>query len=294
MSTTIELSSLPKPKVKQDLDFETELAGKKAQLKALYPQWDADVESDPTVANLEVSAYSALNERQRVNDAALSVMLPWSMGEDLDNLAAFFNLKRELIQPGDDTVTPPIEPIYESDESLRRRCLLAWSGISTAGPRKSYIFHALSASALVKDAYAYRVRGGEIALVVLSHTGNGEADASLMATVDAHINQEDVRPLCCDGTVKSALIHEYQITAVLDIANTAAKESILAMARSNTEAYTDRQHRIGALVSTSALDAAMHLEGVRDVDLQGFVNYQADQDTAPYCTGIVITAKGDV
>ncbi|EGR4328884.1 baseplate assembly protein [Vibrio cholerae] len=289
--STINLADLPQPSVIEALDFEQILADKKAKLQKLQPEWSADTESDPSIKNLEVSAYSDLTMRQRINESSLACMLPWSKGTDLEGLAAFFNLKRETITPEDKTTTPPTAAVMESDESLRRRCLLAWSGISTAGPRKSYIFHALSASALVKDANAYRIKGGEIVVVVLSHQGNGVADDTLIAVVDEHINQEEVRPLCCDGTVSSAMIYNYQINAILDIENTAAKESILAKALFNVQQYTAKQHRIQALVSESAIKAALHIEGVRDVDLQGFTSYQADRHTAPWCSQVQITAK---
>lgn len=282
-------SNLPKPKVKEELDFETALQAKKDQLKELYPQWDADVESDPTVKNLEVSTYVDINQRQRVNDAALAVMLPWSSDTDLENLASFFNLEREVIQEANDDVSPPVEAIYEDDESLKRRCILAWSGITTAGPRKSYIYHALSASSQIKDANAYRVSPGFVKVIVLSHEANGSASDELINTVNDYISSETVRPLCSNMEVVSAQIHSYQLSPIIDIENTAAKESILATGLANVQSYVEKQHRIGALISESALDAALHVEGVRNVDLGDFVNYQADKNTAPFCTSIEIS-----
>ena len=290
--SSLKLSKLPPPAVKETLDFEDILAKKKKQLKELYPAWNADVESDPTVASLEVSAYREMLGRQRVNDAALAVMLPWSHGTDLENIASFFNLKREVIQPGDDSVIPPVLPVYESNDSLRERCLLAWHGLSTAGPRKSYIFHAHSASPKVKDANAYRVKGGVIAVVVLSHGGDGTADSDVLAAVSDHVSDEDARPLCVEASVKSAVIHSYSIEAELELDNVTAKDSILQQALKNTQQYTDEQHRIGALVSRSALDAAIHISGVVNVDLKGFDNFQADKETAPFCEKITIKVKG--
>ena len=64
--SSLKLSKLPPPAVKETLDFEDILAKKKKQLKELYPAWNADVESDPTVASLEVSAYREMLGRQRV------------------------------------------------------------------------------------------------------------------------------------------------------------------------------------------------------------------------------------
>lgn len=289
--SNINLSSLPQPKVKEELNYEEVLAQKKADLKTRQPDWDSDYEHEPSVKLLEVSAYDAVTERQRVNDAALSVMLPWSEDSDLDGLAAFFDLEREIIVPADDSTVPPTEAVMESDDSLRNRCLLKWSSISTAGPRKAYIYHALSASSQVKDANAYRQSAGIVNVKIISQTGNGQADQGLIDTVTEALNDETVRPLCSTVRVSSATIYEYSINAVLDIENNSASDSIIAQALENTQAYVDNQHRIAALVSHSALDAAMHISGVKDVDLQDFVQYQADRDTAPYCTSITITAK---
>lgn len=289
--SNINLSSLPKPKVREELNYEDVLAQKKADLKSREPDWNADYEHEPSVKLLEVSAYDAVTERQRVNDAATSVMLPWAEGSDLDGLAAFFDIERETIVPADDTTVPPTEAVMESDDSLRNRCLLKWSSISTAGPRKAYIYHALSSSSQVKDANAYRISAGLVVIKVLSHTDSGVADQALLDVVTDALNDETVRPLCSKISVSSASIYEYSINAVLELENPAASDSILAQALANTQEYTDEQHRIAALVSRSALDAAMHIDGVKNVDLGDFEQYQADRDTAPYCTSISINVK---
>ena len=289
--STINLSLLPKPKVREELDYESVLAQKKADLKMREPEWDADYEHDPSVKLLEVSSYDAVTERQRVNDAATSVMLPWAEDSDLDGLAAFFDLERETIVPADDSTVPPTEAVMESDDALRNRCLLKWSSISTAGPRKAYIYHALSASSQVKDANAYRQSAGIVNVKIISHTDNGSADQALVDVVTDVLNDETVRPLCSTVRVSSGTIYEYTINAELEIETQSATESIIAQALVNTQNYVDAQHRIGALVSHSALDAAMHISGVKDVDLQDFIQYQADRDTAPYCTSITIIAK---
>ncbi|AGN34128.1 baseplate assembly protein [Vibrio phage VD1] len=288
---TIEISSLPKPTVKEELDYETELQGNKDQLKELYPEWDADVESDSAVKLLEVNAYNSVTERQRVNDAALAVMLPWAKDEDVDNLAANFNLTRNVIQEADDTVSPPLEEILEDDDSLKERILLAWSTLTNAGTPSSYTAHARQAHAKVKAAIAVRVSGGVTKTYVLSYDGDGTPTQEILDAVSDQLNQEDVRQLCSTNTVEAATITTYTISAVLDIKDTAVEETVLATALKNTQAYVDKVHDLNSTVSKSALDAAMHIEGVKDVDLGEFENIVTNSGSAPYCTNISITPK---
>lgn len=288
---TIDISSLPEPTVKEDLDYETELQSNKDQLKELYPEWDADIESDSAVKLLEVNAYNSVTERQRVNDAALSVMLPWCSGDDVDNLAANFNLTRNIIQEADDTVSPALEEIQEDDDSLKERILLAWSTLTNAGTPSSYIAHARNAHSKVKDAIAVRVSGGVTKTYVLSYDGDGTPTQEILDAVTAQLNEEDIRQLCAINTVVAATIQTYTITAELDISETAVEETVLAQALVNAQAYVDKVHVLNSTVSKSALDAAMHLEGVVDVDMGSFSNIVTDKSSAPYCTSITITPK---
>lgn len=288
---TIKLSSLPKPQVKELLDFETELQKKKDKLKVLKPDWDADVESETSVKLLEVSAYDAVNERQRVNDAAVSVMLPWCRGDDLDNLAARFNLTRHVIQEADDTVSPPIEEIKEADAELQERCLLAWSKLTNAGTPSSYEAHARDAHVKVKAAKAIRVKGGKTRTYVLSHDGDGTPSVEILDAVRSRLNEEDIRQLCSENEVVPAIIQNYAITAVLDISETAVEKAVVAQALLNTQTYVKEAHTLKSYVSKSRIDAEMHIEGVNDVDLGDFQNIKTDKTTAPYCTSITITVK---
>lgn len=89
--------------------------------------------------------------RQRVNDATRATMLAYASGTDLDNRAADYDVQRLLITPADPDAIPPVEAVWESDERLRYRCQMALEGLSVAGSRGAYVFHALSASPLVGD-----------------------------------------------------------------------------------------------------------------------------------------------
>ncbi|EOU4945387.1 baseplate assembly protein, partial [Enterobacter hormaechei] len=91
----IDLSQLPAPDVVEELDFETILAERKATMISLFPEEQQEavartlaLESEPLTKYLEENAYREVIWRQRVNEAARSVMLAYAAGNDLDLLGA--------------------------------------------------------------------------------------------------------------------------------------------------------------------------------------------------------------
>lgn len=293
MKNTIDLSLLPAPNVVEPLSFEEIFAEMLADLKSRDENFDALVESDPAYKVLEVSAYRELMLRQRVNDGARAVMLAYSPGADLENLAAPFNVERLTVTPADDTAVPPVPAVMENDDALRRRCPLAMEGISTAGADGSYLFHALSADGEVKDAETSSPNPGEVLLCVLSHTGNGTADNALLALVTAAVNAENVRPLTDNVTVQSAIITEYQISATLTLKSGASADLVTAAAQAAVEAYVAAQHLINATVSLSGIYAALHQPaGVVKASLTlPAADIVTDSTHAPYCIQITINTE---
>ncbi|MCP1131619.1 baseplate J/gp47 family protein, partial [Robbsia andropogonis] len=83
----------------------------------------------------------------------------------------------------------------EEDDALRERVQLAYEGLTTAGPRNSYILHARNASGLVADATAESPSPAAVVVTVLALEGSGAADADLLETVRLNLSDEDVRPL---------------------------------------------------------------------------------------------------
>ena len=218
--STITLSQLPQPDVIELLDFETILAERKAYLISLYPaDQQASItatlalESEPITKLLQENAYRELILRQRINDAAVANMLAWAKGSDLDNLVANWNVQRLIIQPGDPTATPPVPEIKEDDEALILRALLAWDGLSVAGPTGAYEYFALSADGKVADAKGSSPAPAEALITILSTEGDGTANAALIAKVTQALSQEDRRPVADRLTVQSAGIIHYTISA---------------------------------------------------------------------------------
>ena len=142
---TIDLNQLPAPDVVEELDFETILAERKATLVSLYPEAEQaaiartlTLESEPLVKLLEENAYREVMWRQRVNEAARAVMLPYAAGSDLDVLAANNNTARLVITPANDNAIPPVPAVMESDSDFRLRTQQAFEGLSVAGPTGDY------------------------------------------------------------------------------------------------------------------------------------------------------------
>ncbi len=291
--TAIDLSRVPAPQVVESLGFEQILAEMLDDLLARHPEFTALLESDPAIKLLEVAAYRELLLRQRINEAAQAVMLPYAMGTDLDNLGALFGVERLVIDPGDATAIPPVAATNESDSDFRYRIQLSLEGLSTAGPEGAYIYHALSASGGVLDASAISPTPGQVLVTVLSRIGNGVASPELQATVYAAINAESVRPLTDYVQVQSATITQYAIKATLYFYAGPDREVVLANAQAAAEAYAQAQHRLGRDVTLSGIYAALHQPGVQRVELTSpAASIVVGRQGATYCTGITLHDGG--
>ncbi|EGI6581065.1 baseplate assembly protein, partial [Salmonella enterica subsp. enterica serovar Typhi] len=196
----IDLSRLPAPQIVDVPDFETLLAERKAAFVALYPVDEQDavrrtlaLESEPVTKLLQESTYREILLRQRINEAAQAVMVAYSMGNDLEQLAANCNVKRLTVVPADNDAVPPVAAVMEDDEALRQRIPAAFEGLSVAGPTGAYEFHARSADGRVADASATSPAPAEVVLTVLSREGDGTAEKDLLDVVEKALNSENVR-----------------------------------------------------------------------------------------------------
>jgi phage-related baseplate assembly protein len=291
--TGIDLSQLPAPQVVEALDYEIILAAMLSDLQSRDLEFYAPVESDPAYKILEVAAYRELLIRQRVNDTARAVMLPYAKGADLDNLAALYGVARLLIDAGDPGAVPPITASYEADDALRRRVQLAPEAITTAGSTGSYVFHALSASATVKDVAIASPVPGQVQVTVLSTTADGAADQSLLDAVDAALNVETVRPLTDQVTVQAATITTYTIDATLYVYPGPDADVVRQAAEDAVTKYASDHHALGHDVTLSGVYAALHQPGVQRVELaEPTTSLTVPATAAAYCTAITVTTGG--
>lgn len=290
--TAIDLSQLPLPDAVETLDAETILAGLKARLIGLAPELSdvAELESEPVVKLLEVTAWCALMLRARVNDAVRAVHLASATGTDLDQLAALFGVARLVVAPGDPAAVPPVAATLEADGDLRLRAQLALEGFSTAGPVGAYQFHARSADARVKDVSVTSPAPGEVRVCVLSSEGTGAASAEVLTAVAAALNAEDVRPLCDTVTVIPATIAPYTIEAAIEYRTGPDVAVVRASAEAALASHVASVHALGIPVARSGILAALHRPGVTRVTLTAPA---ADLLLAPtaagWCSAIALT-----
>ncbi|MNQ43014.1 Baseplate J-like protein [compost metagenome] len=293
----IDLSQLPAPQIVEQLDYEQILAERKAYAISLWPAEEQaeiaarlDMESEPLTKLLEENAYRETIWRQRVNEASVANMLALAKGSDLENLAANYNVKRLVIQPGNPSAVPPMPRLMESDDSLRERAQMAWEGLSTAGPRNSYIFHARAADGRVADATAESPSPAVVVVTVQALLGDGSAAPELLSIVNAYLSDDDRRPVADRLTVQSAAVVPYLVKAKLFLKTSGPEsEPILAAAEQRLLAFVHQRRRLAMDVSESAIHAALHVEGVRKVALENWVDIRATPYQAPYCTGITLT-----
>ncbi len=207
----VDLSKLPAPQLLEDLDFEAVYREDQTSFRTLLGErWTASLESDPVTKLLEVGAYRTLLNRARINDAAKALLLAYAEGSDLEHLAANVGLQRLVIRAANQSSVPPVEAAFESDDALRERVQLVYEGLTTAGPRNSYILHARNASGQVADATAESPSPAVVDITVLSLDGDGTASPGLLAQVAAYLSDDDVRPVADRVTVRSAEILPYR------------------------------------------------------------------------------------
>jgi len=290
----VDLSALPAPDVLEPLDFEDVYAEDLGTFRGhMGDNWSAPLESDPVVKLLEVGAYNKVGNRARVNDAAKALLLAHAIGPDLDHLGANFNLPRLVVQAEDLLAVPPVAKVMEQDDPYRERIQLAFEGLTTAGPRNSYILHARSASGLVADASAESPSPACVTVTVLSSEGEGVAGPELLATVAAGLNDEDVRPLGDRVTAQSAEIIRYQINAILHMKSAGPEaDAGLAEARTRLGKWVNPRKRLGVEVARSAIDAQVHVAGVSRVELSGWVDLAPSKAQAAYCTELNVVLAG--
>lgn len=92
----INLKSLPKPKVLQELDYEAILEQNIANFKSKYGEDWQPLESDDFKMMLEAFAYRELALRSEFNELAKAFFLSTAVDEDLENYATFYNVEKLL------------------------------------------------------------------------------------------------------------------------------------------------------------------------------------------------------
>ena len=301
MSELVDLKKLPAPKVVQELSYETLLTQRKEKFLSLQESdemrqhWQArlQLESEPVVKLLEENAYLELLLRTNINESAKAVMLAYATGSDLDQLGALFGVTRLIIQAEDLKSNPPTPAKYEDDERFRTRIQMSLEGLTTAGSRASYEFHALSTSAKIKDVDVTSQAAGTVNVAILSTEGQGTADGDLIKAVKEQLNAEHIRPLTDTVLVESAVILPYEIQAAITLYPTVLESVVMANVNQAIANYANKQHLLGIDITLSGIYAALHQEGVQNVKLtKPLADLIVQPHQAAYCTQIQVNVGG--
>lgn len=285
----VDLSTLPAPAVIEELDYEAIVARQKAKFQELWeavrvsypdlPEYDVTMlETDPAMIVIEAESYRELLLRARVNAATRSNLLKFSIGSDLDHLAADHGVTRLA---------------DETDAALRSRIVLADQGRSAAGPEEWYEFHARSASAEVADVAVYKTGAGpEIEVAVFSTADGGIPSSELLATVRAVVTSPSVRSINDIVTVASATKTVVNVAAdvwLLPEAPVAVFDALEPLLR----AALTTEGGIGRDINRSWIMAKLMAAGVAKVDvISPAADVVMDDHSAATFGTVVLTYRG--
>lgn len=242
---SIDLSKLPKPKVLEGLSFEVILEDMQAQFSSLWQSYSGEPH-DPITKVLEVAALREYYLRQRVNEAAQAVMLPYAHSSDLDNIVSFFSITR-------------LEG--ESDDQLRARAQLSMEGLSNAGTIGAYTYHTLTSDAGVKDCKVKHLNPGVVGVTVVSREGDGTATQSLLDSVAAHLERDDIKALCDTLVVASVEVVPISLTVHLSIKQGPDPQIVRDTVFNNLTRYIAKT-KLGEGITASGIYHHSHEEGV--------------------------------
>lgn len=302
--STVDFSQLLPPSLITELSYEAIFTKRKESFISLYDASEQQAvrellqrESEPVVKLLQENAYLEMLYQAKCNADARSLLLAYAEKSDLDHLALTeYGLTRLVVTPANNTVIPPIDAVYESDERLRERCLLSFDGMNTAGSANAYRYFALSADGRVDgikvrsdDANPYLL---DIVITQVDSL-NGEASAELITAVQNALDPDHVRPVCDRPTVKASSATNYQIEAQLYVGKNAEDALLLEAANIRLDKYIKNAQKNGESIYRSAIFATLHVDGIQRVVITSPVNdLVMDSYHHPFCIAKTIAIGG--
>nr|DAS90842.1 MAG TPA: baseplate assembly protein [Caudoviricetes sp.] len=141
----------------------------------------------------------------------------------------------------------------ESDERLRERAVLSLERFSTAGSKKAYIYHALSANAKVEEASV--LNGGPGIVKVYLKTSDMSEETG--QSVADYLSGEKVRPLTDTVIVENATIKNVEVKAELELTDMFLQDSIDKEIKASKTSLS-----IGEDLNLSYVYSTLHRSGV--------------------------------
>lgn len=277
VADTLDLSRLPSPTVIKSLDYEVILSERLADFKRRWPEWDqGSLETDPAVILQEADAFRELLDKQRINEAARAVMLPFAEKSDLDVIGSLFGVERM---------------IGEEDTPYRRRIALAPEAYASAGSAGGYAFHALSVSTTIVDVGVTSPSPGVAEVVILCADGTDpEVVAALVSAVNARLQSDDIRPLTDHVVVMAADVVPYAITAHLVVPPGPDPSVVAAAARTSLLQLAGATYRVGRSIDASEISGAAWSSNARRVDASP-AGVVVTRRQAPRCSSVTVTTE---
>lgn len=285
---TIDLSTLPKPTVIQELDHQA-IVDRQLQSfltiwnekRILFPdlaEYTAEMlESDPFGIENEAESYREMLLRAEINDVFRATLLYFARGGNLDHLAAFYDVVR---MPG------------ELDDRLLNRVLLAVMGRSTGGPKERYQFIAMSADLRVEWAEPYRIgRSPVVYVAIFSTETDGVASTDLLTKVRAALTQAGVQLVNDTIVVQPAVRRVVNLTGDIWILQD-ADEATVARAVANLRTEWDKEQKLGRDLTRAWVLSKLMISGVHNVTLTSGTDETAQPTEAISIGTVALTLRG--
>lgn len=287
----VDLSKLDPPTIVEQLEYETILARKVTRMVALFPDFDATVDSDPAMKVLQVAAYDELLLRQDFNERLVGRLVAYATGATLDHIGAAIGVARLAVTPANATTGAAI--VYEDDDSFRARIVLGPEGFAAAGPELAYVKRAKDAGTDVLDASAISPAPGEVLVTVLSRSGDGTAPEALVQAVRDIVTDPAVRPVGDLVTVAAATQRRFVIDARIWTFAGPDPALLIVTAQARLAKYLTDSRRLGRNVTLSGMNAAMTVSGVQRVQiLSPTADIVCDRTEAALCTSATVIHGG--
>lgn len=286
----VDIGNLPPPTLTEEVDYEALFDRRLEKYVELYPEFEDESKFEPVRAHIGVAANSEMLVRQRINQAARASQLATAEDADLDVWGWSRRTPRLVLDAGDPTAIPPVDPIMEEDEDYRLRIQLAPESWSVAGPGGAYEYWA-RAVAGVRDVLALSPSPAVVSIYVAPVDLSAPATPDLLTAVDAECSEETRRPIGDRVTVFASPIIAFERTAVLKILNGPGAAEVQAAALLSWEKMlTDRAH-IGTDIPVSVQYAALSVPGVQWVDLEGAASVPVAATEIARCTALTLSVE---
>lgn len=246
---------LPPPAIIEVLDFEAVLAALVADLKVRFAAAGIDydvgnLETDPAKIILEAAAYRETLLRARINDAAKANLVYYSLGSDLDHLAAFYDVTRLA---------------GETDDALRARVILTIQARSPGGSSYWYAAAAKRSDVRIRDVSVYREAAQPVIHVaVLSAEAGGVPDQAMLDSVTAQVTSDQVRLVNDTIVVEPAVQQVVDVVAMITLLPDAPSTVFDGLEQSLRSAF-NAETGIGFNLTLSWLISRLMVPGVQRV-----------------------------